>query len=256
MGNIGLQLFSIWLEAKRDFISAVKQAADLGYEGVQFAGFLQTPAKELKKVLAEEKLKNAGAHISIEQLLGDQLEKTLEYNETIGNYLLICPALPREMRQSADDYKRSAEILNQIGETCKKAGFTFAYHNHDFEFEKYGVQTGFDILFEQTDPKLVKIELDCYWAAFAGYDPLELINQYKDRIISLHIKDMKFVGNQKKGTTIGDGIIEFQTIIQSGIKIGVQWFIVEQEEFETTLFEELKLNRERLHCMISETKAE
>lgn len=80
----------------------------------------------------------------------------------------------------------------------KKAGFTFGYHNHDFEFETFENQTGFDLLFEQTDPDLVKVELDCYWASYAEHDPLKILEKYQDRVVSLHIKDMKIVDGKKK----------------------------------------------------------
>lgn len=255
MGNIGLQLFSVWKEADKDFLGTVKKVADLGYKGIQFAGFNNTPANALKEVMDDKGIISAGAHVGIKQLLCEELEKTFQYHDTIGNHLIICPALPKEMRQTADDYKKTAEKLNQIGEACQKAGFTFGYHNHEFEFNEFDGETGFDLLFENTDPELVKVELDCFWATYVDHDPLEIIKKYKDRVISLHIKDMKIVNGEKIGTEVGNGQLDFETLIKVSKGFGVQWFTVEQEEFEIDPFEALKINAINLRKMVEKVGA-
>ncbi|MFC0472104.1 sugar phosphate isomerase/epimerase [Halalkalibacter kiskunsagensis] len=250
MGNVGIQLFSVWREAEKDFLGTVKKMADLGYDGIQFAGFFQTPAEPLKKVMDDHGIVAAGSHTGIHLLTGDDFERTLEYNDKIENRLVIVPALPKEMRQTADDYKRTAELLNGIGEKCYDAGFTFGYHNHEFEFNEFDGKTGFDLLFEQTDPMFVKVELDCYWAAFSDHDPLEIIQKYKDRVVSLHMKDMKLVDGKKTGTEIGNGQLDLKSLITIGKQHSVEWFTVEQEEFETDPFEALKINAQNLHAMV------
>jgi len=240
--KIGIQLYSVWKEAEKDFLGTIQKVASLGYEGIQFAGFYNTPSDAVKQLLAEKEMVVAGAHVGIQQLLHDELEKTFEYHQAIGNNLIICPSLPREMRETADDYKKTAETLNQIGEACKKAGFVFGYHNHDFEFATFGDETGFDLLFKETAPDLVKMELDCYWARFAGYNPLEIIRTYKERVVSLHMKDMKFANGKKMGTEIGKGQLDFDSLIKTGEEFGIEWFTVEQEEFEGDPFESLGMN--------------
>lgn len=254
MSKIGLQLFSVWKDAEKDFLGTIQKVAELGYEAIQFAGFYDTPADKLQNVLKENGISVAGAHIGIEKLLDDELKKSIEYNIAIDNNLLICPALPKEMRQTADDYKKSAETLNQIGETCKKAGFTFAYHNHAFEFEQFGSETGFDLLLGHTNPNLVKMELDCYWASFAEHDPLEIIQKYKNRVVSLHIKDMKIVNGKKTGIEVGKGQLDIASLVRMGNKVGVEWFTVEQEEFERDPYESLSINVDTLKQLMLETK--
>jgi len=252
MSKIGLQLFSVWKDAENDFLGTFQKVADLGYEGVQFAGFYNTPALKVKQLLNEHKIAAAGAHVGIHQLLQPELESAFEFHQTIGNKLIICPAIPKEMRQTADDYKRTAETLNKIGEACKKAGFIFGYHNHDFEFEKFGDRTGFELLFGNTEPDLVKMELDCYWANFAEHDPIEIIRRYKDRVVSLHIKDMKIVNGKKTGTEVGRGIFDFAAIIKAANEVGVEWFTVEQEEFERDPYESLAINIDALKHLLAE----
>lgn len=232
MKNIGLQLFSVREKTEKDLLGTIRRLADYGYESMQFAGYFGTPAEEIKAVLDEKDIKVAGVHIGLHQLQGDQFEQSLQFQETIGNDLLICPVLPREMRETGDDYKRTAETLNQVGEKCKKAGFTFGYHNHNWEFEQYDGKTGFDILFENTDPTFVKMELDCFWAKHAGYEPTDIIQKYNDRCISLHLKDMDLKDDKKVSTEIGSGILNLGEYIQVGEQEGVKWFVIEQEDYD------------------------
>ncbi|HET7628118.1 MAG TPA: sugar phosphate isomerase/epimerase [Bacillales bacterium] len=253
MGKIGLQLFSVWPAAEKDFLGTVKKTADIGYESIQFAGFFGTPAKDVKRLLDAEGVEPAGAHEPIERFQGDSLNDTFAYHETIGNRLLICPALPDEMRTNADAYKRTAETLNKIGERCREAGFVFGYHNHDFEFAELMGTTGFDLLYEETDPALVKMELDCFWASYAGRDPLELLDQYGDRCVSLHIKDIKTVDGRHVSTEVGNGELDIASLVREGKKHGVDWFTVEQEEFDNDPFDSLAVSAKQLKAIVEET---
>ncbi|UAL50549.1 sugar phosphate isomerase/epimerase family protein [Metabacillus dongyingensis] len=250
MGKLGLQMFSVWREAEKDFLQTLSKVAVLGYEGVQFAGFYNTPVQDLKRAMDHNGLKSAGAHVNIKQLINGEFEKTAEYHEFIGNKLIICPGLPEEMRKNADDYKKAAELFNQIGEKCKNLGFTFGYHNHEFEFDVFDGKTGFDLLFENVDPSLVKIELDGFWAAFSGYDPVKILSDYQNQCVTLHLKDMKIADGKKVSTEIGNGELDILEFLQTGTKFGVEWFIVEQEEFEIDPFEALRINSERVNEMI------
>ncbi|WP_261128988.1 sugar phosphate isomerase/epimerase [Bacillus sp. Marseille-Q3570] len=251
MSKIGLQLYSIHEKTAKDFLGTVQKVAEIGYEGVQFAGFFETAARDVKMVLDENGLVSAGAHIALDQLKDEELKRTLEYQHVIGNKLIICPGIPAEKRQSVDDYKAIAETFNQIGEICKKDGFTFGYHNHDFEFDRFGERTGFDLLFENTDPSLVKMELDCYWAAFADHDPYNIIDKYRDRIVSLHIKDMKLINGDKIGTEVGNGQLNFGSIVKAAEEYGIEWLTVEQEEFERDPYESLTINLKNLQSIRS-----
>ncbi|HEU5141309.1 MAG TPA: sugar phosphate isomerase/epimerase [Bacillales bacterium] len=250
MGQISLQLYSVREATAKDFLETLRNVAEMGYDGVQFAGFFETPAKELKKVLDESGIVPAGSHMGYDTLLGDQLEATLAYNREIGNDLIICPFLAPELRKNADDYKKVAESLNQIGETCKQHGFTFGYHNHNFEFEEVDGQRGFDILFENTDPELVKMELDCFWVTHAGYSPQEVIEKYGDRVVSLHMKDMKQVDGKKVSTEVGNGELDLSGLLEIGQQQGVHWFTVEQEDFERDPLASAEINVRNLRELV------
>lgn len=251
MASIGLQLFSVWQYAEKDFLGTLERVADLGYKSVQFAGFFGTPASEVKELMDRKGVQAAGAHVPIEQLSEDKLEETFAFHKKIGNRLIVVPALPKEMRENAEDYLATARKLNEIGEACKQAGFTFGYHNHDFEFQNMDGQTGFDLLYENTDPDLVKMELDCYWATYAGHDPLKILSEHQDRCLSLHLKDIKTAGDKKVSTEIGNGELNIGQLVKTGLEHGVEWFTVEQESFEIDPFESLKISVENLKSLLS-----
>ncbi len=230
MSKIGLQLYTLREAATSNFHNLLIDVGAIGYEGVQFAGFYDTPAEKVNSTLVRSEMIPAGAHVPIDQLQ-ENLDSVKQFHESINNSLIICPYLPEEMRQTKEDYLKSAELFNQIGKKLKDSGFQFAYHNHAFEFEEMENETGFSLLFGNTDSELVKMELDCYWATYAKYDPIKIINKYKDRCISLHIKDIKLENGEKVSTEIGNGRLDVRSLIQTGIKNNVEWFIVEQEHF-------------------------
>ncbi|WP_163582547.1 sugar phosphate isomerase/epimerase family protein [Gracilibacillus saliphilus] len=233
MGKIAIQLYSVRDHTSKDFLGTLRKLGEMGYEAVQFAGFFDTPANELKQVMDESGLVAAGSHMPFDSLTGDQLEASLTYNKTIGNDLIICPILPEELRADEGAYYRAAEELNEIGRKCSEAGFTFAYHNHNMEFFDLGNgKRGFDILFEETDREYVKMELDCYWATHAGVDPLQTIKAYDDLVVSLHIKDMTVENGEKRSIEIGKGSLDITTLWETGESVGVNWYVIEQEQFD------------------------
>ncbi len=230
MAKLGLQLYSIKEAARQDLLGVLEKVANMGYEGAQFAGFFDHTAKDVKARMDEVGIKAAGAHVQIIDLQ-DDLDALLNYHDRIDNRLLICPYLPENMRTTEDDYKRTAELFNNVGEKVAKAGFSFGYHNHAFEFDLFNGKSGFDLLFENTDPQYVKMELDCFWAAHAGHRPIDIITTYADRCVSLHIKDLKLVDGKPVSTEIGTGTLEIAQLIEAGRKHKVDWFVVEQENF-------------------------
>ncbi|GAB2540061.1 sugar phosphate isomerase/epimerase family protein [Gracilibacillus alcaliphilus] len=251
MGKIAIQLYSVREHTANDFLGTLSKLGEMGYEAVQFAGFFDTPADELKKVMDEAGLVAAGSHMPFESLVGDQLTASLEYNRTIGNDLIICPILPEEYREDEAAYYRGAEALNEIGEKCRQAGFTFAYHNHDMEFIDLGNgKRGFDILFEETDHENVKMELDCYWATYASVDPLQTIHAYDDIVVSLHIKDMTVEDGKKRSIEIGKGSLDIKSLWETGEAAGVKWFVIEQEQFDGDPLDSARENVVQLKALV------
>lgn len=230
MSKIGLQLYSVKELSKVDFLGTVKKVAEIGYDGIEFAGFFDTPAKDLKKVLDSSGIEVCGSHSGIDILKND-LDNHIQYNLEIGNPYIICPGLPGDMSNSEEAWKQTAELFNEIGAKCKENNIQFGYHNHSFEFEKYNGKYGYDILAENTQADLVCLEIDTFWVEHAGLKSVDFMNKYPDRLPLLHIKEMKSL-TEKKNTEVGKGIMDFKKIVNLGKKYGTKWFIVEQEYFE------------------------
>ncbi len=231
MSKIGLQLYSIKELTQEDFLGTLEKVAKIGYDGVEFAGFFNTPAGELAKVLKDLNLEPAGSHTGLNMLQGDNLKSTIEYNLAINNRYIVCPGLPKSAWESAEAWKRTAELFNEIGRQCKDNGIQFGYHNHDFEFQKFDGEYGLDILVANTDPDLVHIELDTFWVEYTGLRSVDFMKKYGKRCSLLHLKDMKS-WDEKVNTEIGKGVMDFKEIVALAKELGTVWYTVEQEEFE------------------------
>lgn len=238
MGNIALQLYSIKELTSVDFLGTLKKVADTGYDGVEFAGYFGVSSKELKKALDDYGLQAAGSHIGIAELQL-QLDQMIEYSLELNSPYMICPGLPEEMRDSADSYKRTAELLDRIGERCKEQGIRLGYHNHAVEFLQFNGEYGLDLLVNHTQPQNLFVELDTYWVEHAGLRSVDFIHKYKDRCSILHMKDMKSL-QDKTNTEVGYGIMDFQAIAAAAKAYGMEWYTVEQEAFDIPQLESIE----------------
>ena len=245
MAKIGLQLYSIKELTEKDFFGTLEQVARIGYHGVEFAGFFDATASDLKKVLDDSGIVACGSHTGIDAL-EQELNKVIDYNLEIENPYIICPGLPVHMRDSYDAYMKLADKFNDIGQKCKDQGIQFGYHNHDFEFEKFNGQYGLDILLSNTDADLVHMELDTFWVEYTGLKSVDFMKKYPKQHSSLiHIKDMKSL-DDKVNTEIGSGIMDFVEITNLAKELGVKWYIVEQEEFDIPQLESIEKSLEYL----------
>ena len=238
MKHIALQLYSIRDLMQEDFTGTIKKVSEAGYTGVEFAGYYGMEAGEVRKILDDSGLLTAGSHDPIELLKKDP-ERAIDYALEIGNKYIICPYFPEFVQGDADSFRRAAGLFDEIGEKCSENGLRFGYHNHHFEFRNLGGQYGLDILLASTQPGLVFFELDTYWVQFAGLNPVEVIEKYKERCPLLHIKEMKD-HEEKVNTIIGKGIMDFKAIVTTAKKYNVGWYVVEQEYFEDDLIESVK----------------
>lgn len=243
MKNIGLQLYSIKEISEKDFFGAIKLTAGIGYDGIEFAGYFDTPAKELKKVLNDNGIAACGTHTGFESLDND-FNKTVEYNLEIDNKYIVIPWIPSEMCNSRDSWLRTAEKMNILNEKLNKQGINLGYHNHAFEFEKFGNSYGYDILAENTSSEML-LEIDTFWVEYAGLNVVEYVNKYKNRLDLIHIKDMN---DNRVSTEIGSGNMDFVSIIKAADK--TDWFIVEQEDFSIPMEKSIGLSYEYLKGII------
>lgn len=238
--KIGVQLYTVRDLIGKDAKGTIKKVAALGFAEVENFGyngkFFGMSAEEYKTFLSDLGLKAASGHYMYGNFGNKQVpgtiiygwEKAVEDAKKIGqDYMVVAYLMPNE-RKSLDDYKKIAEDLNKAGELCKKSGIQLCYHNHDFEFETLNGQLPFDILTKETDEKLLKLEIDLYWAVRAGQDPITLFNNHKGRVALWHVKDLDKT-EKKNFTEVGNGVIDFATIFKNAKRSGMKHFFVEQD---------------------------
>lgn len=229
--NIGVQLYTLRNDLAGDAQGSIRKVAALGFKEVENFGyngkFFGMDAKSYRDFLTGLGLTAPSGHYMLGNLKSGW-EKAVEDALLVGQqYMVLAFLMPNE-RTSLDDYKKVASELNRAGEICKKSGIQLCYHNHDFEFQNFNGTLPFDVLLSQTDPELVKIELDLYWTVKAGQQPLEIFKKYPKRIALWHVKDMD--NTEKRGfTEVGSGVIDFKPIFKAHKQSGMKHFFVEQD---------------------------
>lgn len=245
--DIALQMYTVRDEAKEDFVGTFKKVADIGYTAVELAGTGDLPAAELKTVLDDIGLKPMGTHVAIDAL-EKSLEENLAYYEALGVPFITCPYMPEERRKDGAAWRATAAALQAIGQKVVDAGFTFCYHNHSFEFERFDGQYGIDILFGATDANLVQSELDTYWVQHGGEVPAEYITKLSGRVPLIHLKDMLDDAG-RSFAEVGEGILDWTAIFEAGGAAGAQWYIVEQDRCQRPPMESIRISLENLKKM-------
>lgn len=248
MKRIALQLCSIRDLMQEDFVGNMKKVSEAGFAGVEFAGYYGMESAETKKILDDNGLMVAGSHDPID-LLEKDLGRAIDYALEIGNKYIICPYYPEFVQGDADSFRRAAGLFNEIGEKCSNSGIRFGYHNHGFEFRMLDGQYGLDILLANTEPKFVCFEIDTFWVQFAGANPVEVVEKYKERCPLLHIKEMKS-NDEKVNAIIGKGVMDFKAIIASAKRYNIDWYVVEQEYFEDDLIESVRAGCKYLESIL------
>lgn len=246
---VAAQLYTLRDLIARDFLGTCRSVAKMGYKGVELVDTRSIlTAANLKKEMAAMGLGVAGVHVGIEQL-ETNLDAVAGYYGEAGVSHLVCPYMPDTRRKTAADWKKQATILAGIGAQLRTKGFTFCYHNHDFEFQKFDGVTALDILFSNTDARSLASELDTYWVQFAGDNPVTVMHKYSGRLPLLHCKDMT-AGPERKFAPVGSGILDWKAIFQAAVKVGVKWYIVEQDNcYDTPPLEALRTSLENLKKM-------
>lgn len=249
-GIIGVQLYSVRDEMRKDPLGSLKQVAAMGYEYVEHANYVDrkfygyTP-QEFRKVLDDLGLKMISGHTVMGRQHWDEARKdfsdswkyTVDDAAVLGQKYVVSPSMDNSMRSKYDDFMHYMEIFNKCGELCKKQGMKFGYHNHDFEFsEKLNNEKLFDIMMRTMDPDKVVVQLDMGNLYNGGAVALDVVRQYPGRFENLHVKDEIIAssgGDKYESTIIGKGIVNAREVIDLATKIGgTEVYIIEQESYQ------------------------
>lgn len=246
---VGLQLYSLRAQLPTDVAGTIAKVAKAGYKEVETYGYSLKDKywgldpKAFKTLLSNNGLTAPSGHYGMDHFIStgnaDELKSYIEAANTIGSSYIVVPYLGDNLRKTEDDWKKVAARLNEASAICKASGLGLGYHNHNFEFVKYGETTGYDILLKETDPKAVKFEMDIYWVVRSGNDPIKLFTDHPGRFPMWHVKDMDKVDNTIN-TEVGSGKIDFKAIYKGAKLAGLKHLIVEQENYSIDPYVSIK----------------
>ncbi len=251
---LGIQLYSIRDDMKKDPLGSLKQLAAMGYKNVEHANYVDGKfyghsASEFKKVLDDLGLKMPSGHTVMsakdwdenKKDFTDKWKQTVEDAATAGQQYVVSPWLDESLRKNYDDLVRFLQLFNRCGELCKKSGMKYGYHNHSFEFSNsLNNQLVYDIILANTDPSLVAHQLDIGNMYGAGGRAEQIIKKHPGRFELMHVKDEIKAANKGEmedgyeSTVLGKGVIPVKKILDLAKKSGgTTQFIIEQESYQT-----------------------
>ena len=232
--RVGVQLYTVRDLVKQDFEGTLSRVGGAGYKEVEFAGYFNHTPEQVRAALDHAGLTAPSAHVGFDALEAGW-EATVQTAHQVGHQFLVCAWIPEERRRTLDDWKHASEVLNHAGSVCKDAGIQFAYHNHNFEFVTLEGKVPYDVMLENTDPALVKLEIDLFWITFAGADPLAYFGRYPGRVPLVHVKDMRTKPTPDASpevvmTDVGKGSIDWKGIFGHSGQAGIQHYFVEHDQ--------------------------
>jgi len=245
-----LQLFSVRGECQKDLSATLEGVADLGYEGAEPWGYggetldwMGSNCKDIRKMYDDNGLKCCGIHLSTGALLGDNLSRTIEFNQVLGNRFLIIAA-DKERMSAADRIMELAGILDDVTEKLEPEGMFTGYHAHPFDFEQFDGRSAWDILFSNTREEVI-MQMDIGNCANGGGDPVGILRKFPGRARSVHLKEYG-----KPGGVIGEGEADWEEIFRlCETSHNTEWYVVEEGGPDGLGFDVSKRSLEALRAM-------
>jgi sugar phosphate isomerase/epimerase len=224
--KLGVQLYTVRDALKADFDGTLQKVAAIGYQEVEFAGYMGRSPAQVKASLKGAKLAAPSAHLDLD-LLENSWAPAVEAAKTIGLEYLVVAWINEARRTSIEGYKRIADTFNRLGRQANAAGLRFGYHNHAYEMAPMDGQVPYDVLLDNTDPALVCFEMDLYWTVEGGKNPLTYFAKYPGRFPLVHVKDRTAQG---KMVEVGGGAIDWAAIFAHRKQAGIQHEFVEHDD--------------------------
>jgi sugar phosphate isomerase/epimerase len=236
-GPVGLQLWSLREYLPKDLPGTLKKVQALGFREVEGAGLWKHTTEEMRSALDAAGLRCQSAHMGFERLR-DDLKGAFAEAKAVGATWVICPWIPHEKDFTRDDALKAGDAFNAFGKAAADAGLRFGYHCHGYDFVPSTEGTLFDTLAANTDPERVAFQIDVFHAFDGGADPAKLIERYKTRVVSLHLKDLKKGVQVKVGTAtapadhdvpVGTGQVDIPAVLKAAQDSAVKLYYIEDE---------------------------
>ncbi len=236
--KISVQLYTLREQCAADFPGTLRKLAEIGYSGIQFAGYHGHEPASLKAVIEETGLRVSGLHVGESELLNDW-ERLIAEARLFGTPDIVCAGIGADNRNEAG-YRSVKRRFNEVASRLQDEGLRVSYHNHAFEFDTtVDGKDGLSFLIEAAPDNLILAEPDVYWLKKGGRDPVAFLAPYADRAPILHMKDMTD-DEEQTYAEVGTGTIDFKAIIRWGEASGVEWYVVEQDSCKSDPLECVK----------------
>lgn len=236
--KISVQLYTLREQCAADFPGTLRKLAQIGYSGVQFAGYHGHDPASLKAIIEESGLQVSGLHVGESELLNDW-ERLIAEAKLFGTPDIVCAGIGTDSRNE-DGYRSVKRRFNEIASRLQSEGLRVSYHNHAFEFDTIvDGKDGLSFLIEAAEDNLILAEPDVYWLKKGGRDPVAFLAPYAGRAPILHMKDMTD-DEEQTYAEVGTGTIDFDSIVRWGEASGVEWYVVEQDSCKTVRWNALR----------------
>jgi len=245
---VGIQTYTVQSEIDANPRKAIEELAKIGYEAIEGGGdTFGMPPSEYKALLETLGLKVTALFVGLDEMEKD-LQPKIDLALQVGIERIGIPAVDGHRRQDAAGWKAVAKIADKAGALCQKNGLELIYHNHSFEFARFEGEYGLDIFYGNTDPALVKAELDVYWLQHGGVVPAEYVRKYADRLAVVHVKDMADDAD-RSFAEVGEGILDWPAILEAASASTCKWLVVEQDVCKRPCMESASLSFANLKRM-------
>ena len=247
---LAAQLYTVreFTKTPADIAATFKKVRAMGYRAVQCSAMGPIAPEELRKIADGEGVTICATHIAFERLLSE-IEKVIAEHKTIGCENVAVGGMPGDYQKNRDGVLAFARQADGVGKKLRKAGLTFSYHNHYWEFEKFEGELILDLVYGNTGRKNLLAELDTYWVQYGGGDPAAWIKKLGRRQVLLHLKDMAVVERKPVFAEIGEGNLNWRRILQAAKAAHVRWYLVEQDLCRRDPFESLAISLRNLKGM-------
>jgi sugar phosphate isomerase/epimerase len=260
--RIGLQLYTVRDAMRTDVEGTIAKVAATGYKEVEFAGYFDHSAKDIRAILDQNGLASPSCHVSY-HFVEKHWDETIEAAKIVGHSYIICPWIDEKQRAETGGWKRAADLFNKAGEASQKEGIQFGYHNHSFEFqpaETLGGKLPYDFLLAETDPKLVVMEMDLCWISVAGKNPIDYFDKNPGRFPLVHVKDWVKDSTHSSGykgamgqsvrydghmADVGQGSIDWKNLFAHDDEAGIKHYFVENDDPKSA-FNDIKISYDYL----------
>ena len=251
-GNVlAAQLYTVreFTQTAVDLAATLQKVREIGYTAVQVSAIGAIADADVRRMADDNGLAICNTHVKFEELVGN-LTAVVDQHHLWNCRHVALGSMPAHYREAGEHgYHRFAADASKIGEQLHAAGLSFSYHNHSFEFVRFGQRTGLDIIYEESDPRYVQAEIDTYWVQHGGGDPAAWCRRMQNRMPVVHLKDMVMMSGTQTMAEVGEGNLNWPAILAACAEAGVEWYAVEQDICQRDPFESLRISFENLRGM-------